>query len=208
MGGAASQRLLCEQLRVQPVFALTRFIAYGYTLAGVRERALTVGFDACLFKPVDPVELLQHLASSKVGLGSMVGAGKMISRRSERETVVATATHDVILVVDDYADGRNSMVDLLDAYGYPAATAANGREALTFLHHHAVCLILLDLTMPVMDGWELARELSQDPRLATIPVVIISASICAGNRKPPPAAACLGKPLDVDDLLATVAQYC
>jgi len=100
------------------------------------------------------------------------------------------------------------MAQLLTLEGYEAATVANGREALEYLHsarHPNV--ILLDLMMPVMDGWEFHRRMEADPTLPPVPVIVLSAldQLRAENI---PAAAFLKKPLDFDRLLDLVRTYC
>jgi len=89
-------------------------------------------------------------------------------------------------------------------------TAKHGREALDYLRGFAApCLILLDLRMPVMDGWTLRRELLADPLLATIPVVAVSAAHPVERaRWPLPFTAYFEKPLDFAALLRVVQQYC
>lgn len=100
------------------------------------------------------------------------------------------------------------MAQLLSLEGYRAATAANGREALDYLRRsHVPDLILLDLMMPVMDGWEFRREQERDPTLAGVPVVILSAADNHGNSDIA-ASAFLKKPLDFDRLLDIVRRYC
>jgi two-component system response regulator CpxR len=113
-----------------------------------------------------------------------------------------------MLVVDDDEDIRLSLADLLEESGFQVSLAANGREALARLRTQAApSLILLDMMMPVMDGWELMEELQIDERLARIPIVVFSAC-----RKPAPAAmaivprAVLSKPLSMSQLLAAIER--
>lgn len=113
-----------------------------------------------------------------------------------------------ILIVEDDSDLREMMEQLLTLEGYTAATAANGREALEYLRRaEAPELILLDLMMPVMDGWEFRREQERDPHLASVPVVVLSA-LDQHRARDIGATAFLKKPLDFDRLLALVRQYC
>jgi CheY-like chemotaxis protein len=80
-----------------------------------------------------------------------------------------------ILVVEDSPVMQRSIKTLLEREGYAVACAANGRDALSYLHSSdCPALILLDLGMPVMDGWELRDELKRDNQFAGIPVVVIS----------------------------------
>jgi two-component system, chemotaxis family, sensor histidine kinase and response regulator PixL len=87
-------------------------------------------------------------------------------------------TRQAILVVDDYMDARHSTSDALEEHGYHVLEAANGQEALSILVRgdlHAVRLILLDLQMPFMNGWQLLNALGASDRLHRIPVIIASA---------------------------------
>ncbi len=113
-----------------------------------------------------------------------------------------------ILVVDDDRDLRELMVTILEREGHIVAQAGNGRDALRYLRGKALPhLIVLDLTMPVMDGWQLHRELQADPSLATIPVVVVSGWHDGEAAVPVPASRFLRKPFDPTDLLALVARY-
>jgi CheY-like chemotaxis protein len=92
--------------------------------------------------------------------------------------------------------------------GFAAATVANGREALDYLHGTIKPhVILLDLMMPVMDGWEFRRRQQADPELAPVPVIVLSA-LDAVRAAPVDAAAFLKKPLDFDRLLELVRSHC
>ncbi len=115
-----------------------------------------------------------------------------------------------VLVVEDEPDMRQLMVGLLRGDGYEAVGAAGGREALRLLQEGAVrpCLILLDLMMPDMDGWEFRAEIEGDAQLASIPFVVVSGYVQALARQPPGAVAQLEKPIDLDELLALVARHC
>lgn len=126
-----------------------------------------------------------------------------------------TATHTAtsgercpVLIVEDDADLREMMAQLLALEGYRAAAVANGREALTYLEHgHRPDLILLDLMMPVMDGWEFRRRQIQDQAIAGVPVVVLSTlDLARGSELG--GTAFLTKPLDFDRLLDLVRRFC
>ena len=113
-----------------------------------------------------------------------------------------------VLIVEDDADLRDMMAQLLSIEGFGATTVANGQQALEYLRDHATPkLILLDLMMPVMDGWEFRREQRRNPSIAEVPVVVLSAldKIRAADLS---ADAFLKKPLDFDRLLELVRDYC
>jgi CheY-like chemotaxis protein len=114
-----------------------------------------------------------------------------------------------VLVVEDDADAREAMKSVLELHGYPVVTAADGSEALDRLRNGLKpCLILLDLMMPGMDGFQFVNEKRQDPRISAIPVVIYS-----GHHDAKANAARLGaqgyfqKPVEVEGLLKLVERY-
>lgn len=116
-----------------------------------------------------------------------------------------------ILVVEDDSAVRETVVELLEEEGYSVAEASNGAEALQVLASGAAPgLIVLDLMMPVMDGWTFRAEMRRDPRLAQVPVLVMSAG--HGNDEQNLARiepnAFLAKPFDVCELVETVHRLC
>jgi CheY-like chemotaxis protein len=112
-----------------------------------------------------------------------------------------------VLVVDDDPDTRESMQEVLEAEGYAVSCVANGREALEYLQHSPrPCVILLDLMMPVMDGWQFRREQKLDPTIADIPLIVITAS----GKRPVliDADELVMKPLDIGRLFEAIERYC
>jgi len=116
---------------------------------------------------------------------------------------------EVMVVEDDFAV-REALHDLLEEQGYHVVRAANGLEALAQLRGGPVPgVILLDLMMPVMNGWELLGVLHDDPALASIPVVVISADHRLEERSRTLAASGhLSKPFELGALLAAVDRHC
>ena len=82
-----------------------------------------------------------------------------------------------ILVVEDDQDTREGLAEVLAVAGYLVRTAANGKIALEQARENRPDLIVLDLAMPVMNGWQFLEVQRRDPRLAAIPVIVASASI-------------------------------
>jgi CheY-like chemotaxis protein len=100
------------------------------------------------------------------------------------------------------------MAQILSLEGFRAETAANGRDALEYLSKGDIPdVILLDLMMPVMDGWEFRRRQQQEPALRSLPVVVLSA-LDPARAADLQGAAFLKKPLDFDRLLDLVRRYC
>src|SRR3954447_147603 len=115
-----------------------------------------------------------------------------------------------VLVVEDDADVLKLLVAALQREGYNVVTAENGREALEHLgRSDPPALILLDLDMPVMDGWTFRHEQLKDPALAKIPTVLLTAS--SDNYKSVkdlPGVSIFPKPFDMPRLLETIASLC
>ena len=108
----------------------------------------------------------------------------------------------IVLVVDDDIEIRETLTHLLEVEGYTVLGAANGVQALAQLRAGHPNVMLLDLMMPVMSGWEVIEELRESGEITNIPIIVISA-MCA-----PDARACLRKPVDLNELLTLVGTCC
>ena len=113
----------------------------------------------------------------------------------------------LVLVVDDDQDIRDALCELLVDEGYRAVPAKNGEDALKYLGSGELpSVILLDLMMPVVDGWEFRRRQQSDPRVRGIPVVVITA---AGELRAQSIAVerVLAKPLQIEEVLDVLKKY-
>jgi CheY-like chemotaxis protein len=109
-----------------------------------------------------------------------------------------------LLIVEDEIAVRDALTKLVSKDGREIETASDGQEALARLTEAPrPCLILLDLMMPRMNGWEFLQHKSADPVLADIPTIVLS-----GSRQPVEATHQLAKPVDVERLMALIDQYC
>jgi CheY-like chemotaxis protein len=116
---------------------------------------------------------------------------------------MSTRRHTV-LVVDDNVDAATALAQILDFEGYAVAIANDGRHALDYLKQHPrPDLIILDLMMPVMNGWELRKAMRQMPALADIPVVVMTA---LGDPQVIEADAIIRKPIDLERMLKIVSR--
>lgn len=109
-----------------------------------------------------------------------------------------------ILIVDDDADIRAVLSEFLEYEGYAVATAGNGREALDYLRAHALpAVVLLDLMMPTMDGFQFREEQKRDAAIAPVPVILMTAR---GALEPGAidVARILAKPLELEVLMAAL----
>ena len=130
--------------------------------------------------------------------GSVAGGLDAINA-GEPSSGCPTPSGQCILLVEDDELLRGAMKMVLEWEGYRVACAGDGREALDFLRAgETPALILLDVMLPVLDGWQFRREQRRDPELAAIPVVVVSALDLAAC---PDADAYVRKPFDPQQLL-------
>jgi CheY-like chemotaxis protein len=112
-----------------------------------------------------------------------------------------------ILVVEDDQDIREMLHELLTDEGYTVFTANNGKEGLLKLQlMRRPCLILLDLMMPVMNGWEFLDAKGSNDIIASIPVIVTSA--IADRNQALQVTEVVKKPIDLDALLRTIFKIC
>jgi CheY-like chemotaxis protein len=115
---------------------------------------------------------------------------------------------NTILVAEDDPATRQALAGLLTAAGYSVTVAADGQEALNLLRRGpAPDLVLLDLVMPVLDGWQFLQEQQQDPTLADIPVVIVSGSDRPPSMEDSKIGALIRKPIEFGQLLAVIRDF-
>jgi len=112
-------------------------------------------------------------------------------------------------VVEDDREQRETLCAMLDFEGFDHAEAANGRQALDYLNKaRAPCLVLLDLEMPVMNGWDFRVKQLADERLARIPVVVVTANDEGLSKRFPGVEGFLWKPLKFEKLAVVLDRLC
>ncbi len=164
-----------------PILILT-----GHVRTGWSERAHDAGCDGFLVKPCHIEELLEEI---------------------RRHLPSASRDGQQILIVEDDADLGSSLSHTLEDEGRSVALAENGAAAIRYLETHSPPrLILLDLTMPVMDGWRFRTLQESDPRWSAIPVIVLS-GLTDRTRSAPVTNGILRKPVDLARLLKAVDQF-
>lgn len=116
-----------------------------------------------------------------------------------------------VLVIEDHPDTRHMVEDYLTFEGIPTVCAQNGLEGLAALRRAEPAVVLLDLSMPVMDGWRFREEQLGlvEASLASIPVVIMTALTgCEEHARRLGAVDVIQKPIDLDRMVAIVRRYC
>lgn len=113
-----------------------------------------------------------------------------------------------ILIVDDYADIRDTLRYILEAAGYDVATAADGLDALKKLEEISPDLIIMDMMMPRMDGYQFIQELRRLAQFAEVPVIAVTAHDVSREDLPDlDVQASLAKPFELDELLKAVGRF-
>jgi two-component system cell cycle response regulator DivK len=115
-----------------------------------------------------------------------------------------------ILVVEDQADNRRILHDLLTSAGYEIIIAEDGQVALDVAMRERPNLILMDIQLPLLDGYEVTRRIKADPTLRAIPIIVITSYALSGDEAKAKAAGCdayVAKPFSPRSLLAKVREY-
>ena len=115
-----------------------------------------------------------------------------------------------ILVVEDQEDNRQILRDLLGSAGYDLIEAENGEEALAAVSKHRPDLVLMDIQLPIMDGYEATRRLKADPEFKAIPVIVVTSYALSGDEGKAREAGCdayVTKPYSPRLLLAKIKEF-
>jgi two-component system, cell cycle response regulator DivK len=114
-----------------------------------------------------------------------------------------------ILVVEDQEDNRRIIRDLLTSVGYDMIEARDGEAGVRLAKEHRPDLILMDIQLPVLDGYEATRRIKADPELRAVPIVVVTSYALSGDEAKAVAAGCdayVAKPFSPRELLATVRR--
>ena len=115
-----------------------------------------------------------------------------------------------ILVVEDHEDNRQILRDLLSSAGYEMVEAHDGEAALPAAALHKPDLILMDIQLPLLDGYEATRRIKADPALKAIPVIVVTSYALSGDEAKARAAGCdayVAKPYSPRQLLAKIREF-
>src|SRR5438270_10684406 len=132
-----------------------------------------------------------------------------MSTRSTKSKMAPEDHKPRVLVVDDYPDAREMYSEYLEYCGFEVVQAANGMEALNRAAEWKPDIILMDLSLPVMDGWEATRRLKADKRTTKIPVVALTGHALAGISEGARKAGCdafVTKPCLPEDLVKEIRR--
>ena len=115
-----------------------------------------------------------------------------------------------ILVVEDQEDNRRILRDLLASIGYETVEAENGEDGIAAAAAERPDLILMDIQLPFLDGYEATRRIKADPELRTIPIIVVTSYALSGDEEKARAAGCdsyITKPYSPRQLLTIIREY-
>ena len=115
-----------------------------------------------------------------------------------------------ILVVEDQEDNRQILRDLLTNAGFEMIEAENGEEAVAFAQARRPDLILMDIQLPILDGYEATRRIKANPDLKSIPIIVVTSYALGGDEEKARLAGCddyVAKPFSPRQLLAKIKEY-
>ena len=195
-GFETTQRLkLLETTRAIPVIALT-----AHELP--REWAISAGCAAYLRKPCEPYDLALEVTSA-------LRRAADAAPRAPEVPSAGVAARPRVMVVDDHEDARELFSRYLDGLGYAVVVAADGDEAMRDIPLLRPDVVVMDLDLPRLDGWEAIRRLKRDPLTRPIPVIAVSGHVYDADREQAWAAGCsafLSKPCPPDRLHAEIER--
>ena len=197
-GLTAARRILADQSRSLPVIMMSAY---------AREREILqaeeIGIRSFLFKPIKQSSLFDAI---------MENLGYPVSRRS-KEDLALTQKHLKgvrLLLVEDNEANQMVAVEILTLAGFKVEVAANGRLAVEALRGHDYDLVLMDLHMPEMDGFEATAAIRNELGLTTLPIIAMTANVMKGERERCLAAGMddyVSKPIDRAELLRTLSRW-
>jgi CheY-like chemotaxis protein len=207
MDGLEASRLIKQNSYLNKIPAIIMVTNYGRE--EIMHQAEKVGLDGFLLKPVSPSVLFDAI---------MQAFGEDVAGRSPVTEGVADAEARAlitlkgarILLVEDNDINRQVASEILTSVGVLVTPAGNGQEALQAVATNDFDAVLMDVQMPVMDGYEATRRLRQDPRFQTLPIIAMTAHAMAGDREKSLVAGMndhVTKPIDPEALFRTLEQY-
>jgi CheY-like chemotaxis protein len=193
-------------MRRHPDLRLTPVVVWaGTEKTSVMNRAYEWGANSFILKPSDSAAA----AALVERLLTYWGVTSMIPETASPPLTSAGRPPSRVLLVEDDPATRAALGSLLEERGYRVLRAADGREAIELLRATPdVRVVILDLVLPVMDGWRFRAEMSADPKLASIPVVAISAYGDRVAANPLPGVDYFDKPLKLDAFFESIRRHC
>lgn len=204
MDGLAVQQQISEEPSIQPKPRSILVTAYGNT--DLRQQALQLGCEAVFDKPINPSRLLNYLSRH-----DLIGQSVMpLAAPEDLPQALRKIAGARILLVEDNDINQQIAEEQLAGVGMQVTIVNNGAEAVSLCESHMFDLILMDLEMPVMDGYEATRRLRLLPSWTIQPIVAMTAHALSGDRERCLAAGMndhLSKPIELEELYAALVRW-
>jgi CheY-like chemotaxis protein/HPt (histidine-containing phosphotransfer) domain-containing protein len=189
--------------KIPPIILVT---AYGRE--EVMQQAEQVGLEGFLLKPVNPSMLFDAIMQA---FGEAVSESSRIAQRHEQETEALKYIQGAhLLLVEDNEINQQVAMEILESAGLKVSLAINGQEAIEAINKNEYDAVLMDVQMPVMDGYTATGKLRQDPRFKDLPIIAMTAHAMAGDAEKSIAAGMsdhVTKPIDPDQLFTTLQKW-
>ena len=206
MDGIEASRRIKADLNLAKAPAIVLVTAYGRE--EVMQQAEEAGLDGFLLKPVSP-SVLFDATMQAFGEDASIGARTAHSR--ERETAMLEDIQGArILLVEDNEINQQVALEILESAGFDVTVADNGKTAISAISNADYDAVLMDIQMPVMDGYTATREIRRNPQYKDLPIVAMTAHAMAGDHEKSLDAGMndhVTKPIDPDKLFTTLGQW-
>ena len=207
MDGLEASRLIKDNARLSKVPAIIMVTNYGRE--EIMRQAEKSGLDGFLIKPVSPSVLLDAIMQTfgqEVAGRPPVAESVADAEARARKTLEGAS----ILLVEDNDINRQVASEILSSVGVLVTPAGNGQEAVQAVAANDFDAVLMDVQMPIMDGYEATRRIRQEPRYQALPIIAMTAHAMAGDREKSLAAGMndhVTKPIDPEALFSTLEKY-
>ena len=206
LDGAETARRIAAMPLVKP---LRRVLVTAYGREDVFREAEDVGFDGILLKPVSPSIVFDAAIRALGGEATRPARQPILARHAGTGDLGRLQGAQVLLVEDNELNQQVAL-ELLGAAGVQVVVASNGEQAVRCVEETAYDLVLMDLQMPVMDGFEATRQIRAQPDFRQLPILAMTANALAGDRERSLAAGMndhITKPIDPDELFEVLVRW-
>ncbi|MEJ2731250.1 MAG: response regulator [Deltaproteobacteria bacterium] len=206
MDGIEASRRIKAHEGLNKIPAIVLVTAYGRE--EIMQQADEVGLEGFLLKPVNPSMLFDTIMQA---LGKAKLQPSLVVRKYEQEAEVLEGIRGAnVLLVEDNDINQQVAKEILEGAGLKITLANDGQEAVNAVKENEFDVVLMDVQMPVMDGYTATREIRKDPRLREVPIIAMTANAMAGDREKSLKAGMndhVAKPIDPNDLFSTLAKW-
>jgi PAS domain S-box-containing protein len=205
MDGIEASRRIKENPKLRHVPHVVMVTAYGRE--EVMQKAEKIGLDGFLLKPVSPSVLFDTIIQAH---GEEVPAASRIAKQQDEADALQLIRGARILLVEDNEINQQVAKEILEGADLVVSLADDGQQAVNKLRDNSYDVVLMDIQMPVMDGYTATREIRKIKRFKNLPIIAMTAHAMAGDEEKSLAAGMNGhvtKPIDPDQLFATLQKW-